>query len=69
MYKYFEYFSDILRTDRTCEPEQARKQKACDADSLSKYNKLAKTGGHKSEVLFYRAVRFILVENQFSIRV
>ena len=41
--------ADILRTDRQTEPEIVRNQKACDAEGLSNYNKLAKTGGHKSE--------------------
>lgn len=41
---------DILRTDTPPEerPSTAeRRQKGCDPDALSSYNKLAKTGGHK----------------------
>ena len=44
-----EIFIDLLRTDKPVEPEIQRKQKACDTESLSQYNKLAKTGGHKSK--------------------
>lgn len=50
--QYASVFLDILRTDRPSEPEKVRKQKACDSESLSKYNKLAKTGGHKSKNYF-----------------
>jgi len=44
---------DLLRGDKPAELETQRKQKACDAENLSKYNKLAKTGGHKSKYQLY----------------
>ena len=42
------------------EPEKVRKQKACDAENLSKYNKLAKTGGHKSKSLIFFWISLIV---------
>ena len=47
-------FLDILRTDielSVDETDSSRRQKACDTESLSQYNKLAKTGGHKGKNL------------------
>lgn len=49
-YKFFIFLQqDLLRTDTepTDQPDSGRRQKSCDTDNLSDYNKLAKTGGHK----------------------
>ena len=50
---HFFLTQDLLRTDTepTDQPDSARRQKACDTENLSNYNKLAKTGGHKGMLL------------------